>query len=102
MTPASKTQSSLNDRKLWEYVGEESVDEVTGGGWSSSYTGEPIPQEEMDEYGDNVLKKLEPHITSQTRILEIGCASGISMFRLAPNLKIEKVLSPRFQEIFFK
>ncbi|NOQ25911.1 MAG: amino acid adenylation domain-containing protein, partial [Bacteroidales bacterium] len=80
--------SSLNDRKLWEYVGDESVDEITGGGWSSSYTGKPIPREEMDEYGDNVLKKLEPHITSQTRILEIGCASGISMFKLAPKVEL--------------
>ncbi|NOQ28302.1 MAG: AMP-binding protein, partial [Bacteroidales bacterium] len=67
---------------------DESVDEVTGGGWSSSYTGQAIPQEEMDEYGDNVLKKLEPLITSQTRILEIGCASGISMFRLAPKVAL--------------
>ncbi|NOQ28196.1 MAG: AMP-binding protein, partial [Bacteroidales bacterium] len=69
-----ETQNKLNDRKLWEYVGEESVDEVTGGGWSSSYTGQPIPQEEMDEYSDNLLKKLEPLLTSKTRILEIGCA----------------------------
>ncbi|NOQ23738.1 MAG: AMP-binding protein, partial [Bacteroidales bacterium] len=83
-----ETKSKLNDRKLWEYVGEESVDEVTGGGWNSSYTGQPISQEEMDEYGDNVLKKLEPLITSQTRILEIGCASGISMFRLAPKVAL--------------
>ncbi|NOQ24318.1 MAG: amino acid adenylation domain-containing protein, partial [Bacteroidales bacterium] len=83
-----ETQSKLNDRKLWEYVGDESVDEITGGGWSSSYTGQAIPQEEMDEYGDNVFKKLEPLITSQTRILEIGCASGISMFRLAPKVAL--------------
>ncbi|NOQ25909.1 MAG: amino acid adenylation domain-containing protein, partial [Bacteroidales bacterium] len=83
-----ETQSRLNNRKLWEYVGDESVDEVTGGGWNSSYTGQPIPQEEMDEYGDNVLKKLEPLITSQTRILEIGCASGISMFRIAPKVAL--------------
>ncbi|NOQ28303.1 MAG: amino acid adenylation domain-containing protein, partial [Bacteroidales bacterium] len=83
-----ETQNKLNDRKLWEYVGDESVDEVTGGGWTSSYTGNPIPQEEMNEYGDNVLKKLEPLINSQTRILEIGCASGISMFRLAPKVAL--------------
>ncbi|NOQ28198.1 MAG: AMP-binding protein, partial [Bacteroidales bacterium] len=83
-----ESQSKLNDRKLWEYVGEESVDEVTGGGWNSSYTGQAIPQEEMDEYGNNVLKKLEPLINSQTRILEIGCASGISMFRLAPKVAL--------------
>ncbi|NOQ27711.1 MAG: amino acid adenylation domain-containing protein, partial [Bacteroidales bacterium] len=81
-----ETQNKLNDKRLWEYVGDTSVDEVTGGGWTSSYTGKPIPQEEMDEYGDNVLKKLEPLINSQTRILEIGCASGITMFRLAPKV----------------
>jgi cyclopropane fatty-acyl-phospholipid synthase-like methyltransferase len=34
------------------------------------------------------LKKLEPIITPQTRILEIGCASGISMFRLAPKVEL--------------
>ncbi|NOQ25538.1 MAG: AMP-binding protein, partial [Bacteroidales bacterium] len=81
-----ETKNKLNNRGLWEYVGEESVDEVTGGGWKSSYTGQSIPQEEMNEYGDNVLKKLEPFITSQIRILEIGCASGITMFRLAPKV----------------
>ncbi|MDQ1354395.1 MAG: hypothetical protein QG657_4704, partial [Acidobacteriota bacterium] len=79
-------ENQLMSRKLWEYVGETAVDEVTGGGWNSSYTGEPIPKEEMDEYGDNVLRKLESLLHKQMRVLEIGSASGISMYRIAPRV----------------
>ena len=32
-------QSQLMSSKLWEYVGETAVDDITGGGWLSSYTG---------------------------------------------------------------
>jgi fengycin family lipopeptide synthetase D len=79
-------KSGLMSRKLWDYVGETAVDEITGGGWNSSYTGEPIPGEEMDEYGDNILKKLEPLLHKNMRVLEIGTASGISMYRIAPRV----------------
>jgi len=81
-------KSQLMSRKLWEYVGETSVDEITGGGWNSSYTGAPIPKEEMDEYGDNILKKLQPLLHKNLRVLEIGAASGISMYRIAPQVKL--------------
>jgi amino acid adenylation domain-containing protein/non-ribosomal peptide synthase protein (TIGR01720 family) len=79
-------ENELMNRKLWEYVGETAVDEVTGGGWNSSYTGSPIPKEEMDEYGDNILKKLEPLLHKDVRVLEIGAASGITMYRIAPRV----------------
>ncbi|MDQ1354372.1 MAG: hypothetical protein QG657_4681, partial [Acidobacteriota bacterium] len=70
--------------KLWEYVGESASDDITGGGWVSSYTGAPLSRLEMDEYGNNILEKLKPLLHKQMRVLEIGCASGISMFRIAP------------------
>ncbi|MCP5048501.1 MAG: class I SAM-dependent methyltransferase, partial [bacterium] len=73
-------------RNLWEYVAETSVDEITAGGWKSSYTGEPIPKQEMDEYGDNILHKLKPLLSKKMRVLEIGVSSGITMYRLAPNV----------------
>jgi len=79
-------ESGLMDRKLWEYIGESATDEITGGGWASSYTGEALSKEEMEEYADNVFKKLKPYLNPNTRILEIGCASGISMFRIAPHV----------------
>lgn len=76
--------SELMEEKLWEYVGETAADDIEGGGWVSSFTGLPFSREEMDEYGRNVVEKLSPHCHGNTTVLEIGCASGITMFRLAP------------------
>jgi fengycin family lipopeptide synthetase D len=78
--------SPLMDKTLWEYVGKSAADDIEGGGWLSSYTGEPFSGEEMAEYGDNVLKKLAPFLHPQMRVLEIGCASGITMYRIAPGV----------------
>lgn len=76
--------NSLMDTKLWEFFGDTSVDEITGGGWVNSYTGVSLSREEMEEYGENVLHKLQPYLSANQRVLEIGCASGITMFRVAP------------------
>lgn len=70
--------------EVWEYIAQETFDEISGGGWKSSYTGDWLSREEMDEYGDNIRLKLAPYLTPNSRVLEIGCASGISMRRLAP------------------
>ncbi|UCH92781.1 MAG: amino acid adenylation domain-containing protein [Candidatus Aminicenantes bacterium] len=77
-------KSGLMDEKLWEYIGESATDDITGGGWLTGTTGQPFSREEMDEYGDNILKKLKPLLDKRLRVLEIGCASGITMYRLAP------------------
>jgi amino acid adenylation domain-containing protein len=50
-------------------------------GWNSSYTGRPIPDEEMREWVEQTVERIarfEP-----TRILEIGCGTGLLLFRLA-------------------
>ncbi len=50
-------------------------------GWNSSYTGQPIPAAEMQEWvTDTVtqIRKLEPR-----RVLELGCGTGLLLFRLA-------------------
>ncbi len=79
-------KSGLMDVKLWEYVGEQADDDIGGGGWVSSYTGEPISTEEMAEYSENVVKKLSPILHPGMRVLEIGCASGLTMYRIAPKV----------------
>ncbi|UCH93632.1 MAG: AMP-binding protein, partial [Candidatus Aminicenantes bacterium] len=79
-------KNELMDKELWDHVGQTGGDEITGSGWVSSYTGQPFSKKEMDEYGNNILKKLEPLLHPDLRVLEIGCASGISMFRLAPRV----------------
>ncbi|WP_226889811.1 thioesterase domain-containing protein, partial [Nostoc sp. MG11] len=51
-------------------------------GWNSSYTGLPIPAEEMREWVDYTVKRileLQPK-----RVLEIGCGSGLLLSRIAP------------------
>jgi amino acid adenylation domain-containing protein len=79
-------KSSFMDKKLWDYVAGTAVDDITAGGWLSSYTGRPFSRQEMDEYGDNILAKLMPLLHPAVRVLEIGCASGISMYRIAPRV----------------
>ncbi|WP_271730151.1 AMP-binding protein, partial [Aquimarina algiphila] len=76
--------NELMKEDLWDYVGEKAYDDISGGGWSSSYTGEDLSREEMDEYGDNVLEKLLPYLDKDKRVLEIGCSSGITMFKVSP------------------
>jgi len=77
---------SLMSRQLWDYVGESTENEITGGGWFNSYTGQPFSQAEMNEYAGNLVKKLNPFLHRQMRVLEIGCGSGISMFAIAPQV----------------
>jgi len=79
-------KSELMNVELWEHIGNEAGNEIEGGGWKSSYTGEWFTKEEMDEYGNNILKKLDPLLGPEMRVLEIGCASGISMYRIAPKV----------------
>ena len=72
------------DRRLWDYVAERATNAINASGWMSSYTGEDLSAGEMEEYVANVLAKLKPHLTPQTRVLEVGCGSGLTMFALAP------------------
>ncbi|MEU4554379.1 amino acid adenylation domain-containing protein [Micromonospora violae] len=51
-------------------------------GWESSYTGEPIPLDEMREWRDAVvgnIRRFEPR-----RVLEIGVGTGLLLSRIAP------------------
>ena len=57
-----ETPSELSRLDVWEYVGEEAVDAISGGGWKSSYTGAQLSAEVMQEYADNVHLKLSPFL----------------------------------------
>ena len=75
---------TLMDPELWNCVALNAVDDIQGGGWKSSYTGEHMTQEEMNEYADNVLIKLRKHLHIHSKVMEIGCASGITTQKLCP------------------
>ncbi|MEW6737872.1 MAG: AMP-binding protein, partial [Acidobacteriota bacterium] len=52
-------------------------------GWNNSYTGQPIPAEEMREWVEQAVERilaLQPQ-----NILEIGCGTGLLLFRIAPH-----------------
>jgi amino acid adenylation domain-containing protein len=51
-------------------------------GWNSSYTGEPIPAEEMREWVDGTVERLLA--LDHRRVLEVGCGTGLLLFRVAP------------------
>ncbi|HEX8391098.1 MAG TPA: amino acid adenylation domain-containing protein, partial [Longimicrobium sp.] len=74
----------------WESVfegmyGGSAADDVTFNivGWNSSYTGAPIPAEQMREWVDRTAERileLRPR-----RVLELGVGSGLFLFRVAPH-----------------
>ncbi|MFW9261387.1 amino acid adenylation domain-containing protein [Nostoc sp. CALU 546] len=52
-------------------------------GWNSSYTGQPIPEAEVRDWVEPTVERilsLQP-----TKVLEIGCGSGLMLFRIAPH-----------------
>jgi amino acid adenylation domain-containing protein/non-ribosomal peptide synthase protein (TIGR01720 family) len=71
---------------LWDHVAERATDRVTAGGFVSAYTGEPFAEAEVDEYVEHVARLAQPYIGPDKQVLEIGCGSGLIMFRLAPSV----------------
>jgi amino acid adenylation domain-containing protein len=61
-------------------TGEDPAFNFTG--WNSSYTGEPIPAEEMRDWLEHTVRRVKA--LGPARILEIGCGSGMLLHSLAP------------------
>ncbi len=51
--------------------------------WISSYTGQPIPAAQMHEWVDATVERINS--LQPQRLCEIGCGTGLLLFRLAPN-----------------
>ncbi|MBJ8030398.1 class I SAM-dependent methyltransferase [Bacillus cereus group sp. N21] len=76
--------NQLMNPSLWDIINRRAKNNISAGGWFSSYTGKPFSQQEMDEYIFNIKQKLLPHLSKTMDILEIGCASGLTMYELSP------------------
>lgn len=83
--------SERMDIELWDQVGSQAFDEISGGGWKSIYTGKWLKQVEMDEYRQNAGEKLSQILKSKDKVLEIGCGSGITTFEIAS--KVSHILA---------
>ncbi len=49
-------------------------------GWNSSYTNQPIPESEMQEWVNSIISRIRQ--LRPKRILEIGCGTGLILFPL--------------------
>ncbi|HEX8148747.1 MAG TPA: amino acid adenylation domain-containing protein [Pyrinomonadaceae bacterium] len=75
----------------WERVFEDAYADESGGtdatfnitSWNSSYTGEPIPSEEMREWVEGTVGRVLAR--RPARVLEVGCGTGLLLFRIAPH-----------------
>lgn len=79
-----ENKNYLMNKKLWQYTVNNAKDQYAGGGWVNSYNRQPFSKVEMDEFSDNVYQKLKPYLNKHTKVLEIGCSSGLTMFKLLP------------------
>ncbi|HEX6751683.1 MAG TPA: amino acid adenylation domain-containing protein [Longimicrobium sp.] len=86
-------ESAVEQVAAWETLFDDTYAQDEGDGdptlqlkgWNSSYTGEPIPREEMIEWVGRTVERilaLRPE-----RVLEIGCGTGLLLFRVAPRTR---------------
>ena len=74
---------------VWNQIYETRVEEhdelFDTSGWISSYTGQPVPQDEMRAWLEETVARilaLKPR-----RVLEIGCGTGMLLHRIAPHVE---------------
>ena len=77
-------KNKLMNSKLWNYTAINAQDELESGGWINSYNREKFSIKEMEEFSEDVLMKISPYLSSTKKVLEIGCSSGLTMFKVAP------------------
>ncbi|HVS37748.1 MAG TPA: amino acid adenylation domain-containing protein, partial [Gemmataceae bacterium] len=93
IVPAASTDAAHQEQVAqWREVFDEAYRNSTDvdptadrASWVSSYTGEPIPAEEMREGQDNIAERILA--LRPARILEIGCGNGMILFRVAPHCR---------------
>jgi amino acid adenylation domain-containing protein len=86
---------------LWQALFDQTYSQEAGealtfnlAGWASSYTGQSIAPEEMQEWVDETVARilaLKPR-----RVLEIGCGTGLLLARIAPHC--ERYTGTEFSE----
>ncbi len=84
------SQSDGDQESQWQMVWDETYKGGNGNadltfntiGWNSSYSDSPIPPEEMREWLERTIERIS--YLKPKRVLEIGCGSGMILFRVAP------------------
>ncbi|HEX3129736.1 MAG TPA: amino acid adenylation domain-containing protein, partial [Thermoanaerobaculia bacterium] len=92
--PPAEALDPQEVQALWDFVAERATDEVTAGGFVSSYTGQPFTRAEVEEYRDRVLSLAAPWLRPDARVLEIGAGSGLLFWEIAPRVAHAVALDP--------
>jgi amino acid adenylation domain-containing protein len=83
--PEAQSERVEQWRELYEATYADSGEAVDPSfdirGWNSSYTGRPIPAEEMREWVDGTTGRISA--LRPRRVLEVGCGTGLLLWRLA-------------------
>nr|WP_307793489.1 non-ribosomal peptide synthetase [Amycolatopsis sp. MtRt-6] len=77
VVPADTPGAAEEETEIHSGTGDEFA------GWNSSYTGEPLPPEEMREWRDAIVARIRS--LRPKRVLEIGVGSGLLLTELAPD-----------------
>lgn len=88
---APRSTLTASWRDLWDatYAGTPTGPQISNdptlntAGWVSSYTGQPIPEPEMREWAEHTVNRILAR--RPRRVLEIGCGTGMLLFRVAPH-----------------
>ncbi|MBV9791906.1 MAG: amino acid adenylation domain-containing protein, partial [Chloroflexi bacterium] len=90
---AAEEQAALEGDQVeqWQHLYDETHRQLAPtddprfniGGWGSSYTDAPVPAAEMAEWVEQTVARILA--TRPQRVLEIGCGTGLLLFRVAPH-----------------
>ncbi|MBD2605305.1 amino acid adenylation domain-containing protein [Scytonema hofmannii FACHB-248] len=94
VVPQDQSQDvSFKQTAQWQQIWDDAYSQPTAeidptfniNGWNNSYTGLPVPAEEVREWVDHTVARILSLKPKQ--ILEIGCGTGLLLFRIAPHCK---------------
>ena len=77
----SNWQSVFNDSYRQTPSDRDGIFNIAG--WNSSYTDLPLSETEMREWLDLTIERIRA--LQPQRVLEIGCGTGLLLFRIAPH-----------------
>ncbi len=88
---SGSTELDTRHLEQWQTLYDETYGQATSNaepafntvGWNSSYTGQPLSDEEMREWVDCTVEGILAF--RPKRVLEIGCGTGLLLLRIAPH-----------------
>ncbi|MDF5732379.1 MAG: amino acid adenylation domain-containing protein, partial [Rhizonema sp. PD38] len=94
VVPLGQSQDASSEQTAqWQQIWDDTYSQPTAlvdptfniNGWNNSYTGLPVPAQEVREWVDHTVARILS--LKPKRILEIGCGTGLLLFRIAPHCK---------------